>query len=88
MSKGAVTRLYWSLVDMTTQLSYGKLILEYASERHSTLILYPLHEPLTLQNVTPLGFTCLFESPMGGKVCDVKSCTIKGRSLQSKKDLI
>lgn len=51
MSKGAVTRLYWSLVDMTTQLSCGKLILEFASERHSTLILYPLHEPLTLQNV-------------------------------------
>jgi len=88
MSKGAVTRLYWSLVDMTTQLSYGKLILEFASERHSTLILYPLHEPLTLQNVTRLGFMCFFESPVGGKFHDVKSCTIKGRSLQSKTDLI
>jgi len=88
MSKGAVTRLYWSLVDMTTQLSCGKLILEFASERHSTLILYPLHEPLTLQNVTCLRYMCFFESPVGGKVRDVKSCTIKGRSLQSKKDLI
>ena len=82
MSKGAVTRLYWSLVDMTTQLNYGKLILEYASERHSTLILYPLHEPLTLQNVTRLGFMCFFESPVDGKVRDVKSCTIKGLVLK------
>lgn len=65
MSKGAVTRLYWSLVDMTTQLNYGKLILEYASERHSTLILYPLHEPLMLQNVTRLGFMSLRAQWMG-----------------------
>jgi len=58
MSKGAVTRLYWSLVDMTTRLSYGKLILEFASERHSTLILYPLHEPLTLQ-MLPVWDSCV-----------------------------
>lgn len=43
MSKGAATRLYWSPVDMTIQLSCGKLILEFVSEQHNTPILYPFN---------------------------------------------
>jgi len=39
-------------------------------------------------NVTRLGFMCFTEGPVGGEVRDVKSCTIKGRSLQSKNNLI
>ena len=73
---------------MITQLSYGKLILEYASERHSTLILYPLHEPLTLQNVTSLGFMCFFESPVGGKVRDVKELYNQGTQFAVQKGLV